>query len=219
VQPTPNKLNGNITDVFCLRVKRDVAGKLWPFDRTYFAKNGPHAIFKKLFRYALVLPVETALKSMLLDYVHLDVGEAVPFDRDEEAVPPTQVTWREELELHDWVMAVPVLSKYVASNLPRYITAAGKYRQDVTSTKRRRIYPSSEVIPSPFPGLTYLQTPTQNIRPVCVACPNFINHQNGHCHLGQSICYTNLSLGMTNHFEEGTKVPAGSGNMHLQDEE
>jgi hypothetical protein len=202
-------------DLYCLRVKRESAGKVFPFDRVYLAKNGEHGVFKKLFRYALILPVETGLKNLLLEYVEIEAGEAHPFDRDETAEPTKNDEWRVLLETEEWVLAVPILSKYVASNMPRYITAAGKYRDPSGKTRkrRRRSTMSMAEVREPFPTLTYLQTPEQNIRPVCIACPNFINHQNGHCRLGEDICYTHLALGMHNHFKEGTDAPPPSENM------
>jgi hypothetical protein len=199
-------------DLYCLRVKREVAGKTFPFDRVYMARNGEHTIFKKMFRYALILPVENSLVNLLIDHVTIESASAHPFNRDDEQKAPTATEWQDLVTSEDWVMAVPILSKYVSSNLPRYITAAGKYRHPTGGKKGRRGRRRGGMVEvtEPFPNLTYLQTPTENIRPVCVACPNFINHQNGHCRLGEDICYTNLSLGLTNHFKEGLDVPPPS---------
>jgi hypothetical protein len=208
-------------DLYCLRVRRETAGKQFPFDRVYLAKNGEHSVFKKMFRYALILPAEQSLKNLLLDYVKIDAGETHSFDRDDDAAAPKDADWKVELETGDWVMCVPILAKYVASNMPRYITAAGAYRTPTGGkTKRRRRRGSVPTMPGvkePFPTLTYLQTPEQNIRPVCIACPNFINHQNGHCRLGEEICYTSLALGMHNHFKEGLEVPPPTENVLLED--
>lgn len=208
-------------DLYCLRVKRESAGKVFPFDRVYLAKNGEHTVFKKLFRYALVLPVEQSLKNLLLDYVKVEAGATHTFDRDDEVKPPTDPEWRELLDTNEWVLAVPILAKYVASNMPRYITAAGKYRDPTGGKKtrrRRRSVSSMNEVKEPFPTLTYLQTPEQNIRPVCIACPNFINHQNGHCRLGEDVCYTSLALGVHNHFKEGLDAPAPSDNVLLEED-
>ena len=207
-------------DLYCLRVKRESAGKVFPFDRVYVARNGEHGIFKKMFRYALILPVETGLKNLLLDYVKIEDGAAHPFDRDDATPTPTDAEWREVLETEELVMCVPILSKYVASNMPRYLTAAGKYRDPIGKLKkRRRSRAMAAPVSEPFPTLTYLQTPEQNIRPVCIACPNFINHQNGHCRLGEDICYTSLALGMHNHFKEGVEAPAPTENHLLVEED
>ena len=210
-------------DLYCLRVKRESAGKTFPFDRVYLARNGEHTVFKKMFRYALVMPVETNLKNLLLDYVPVEGGETHTFDRDDAAPAPTNDEWKVTLESDEWVMAVPILPKFMASNIPRYLTAAGKYRfpsPDNAGTKRvsRRRQNTIKALAEPFPNLTYLQTPDQNIRPVCVACPRFIMHQNGHCRLGEDICYTSLAMGMTNHFKEGLAVPAAPENHILAEE-
>lgn len=198
-------------DLYCLRVKREAAGKLFPFDRVYIAKNGEHAVFKQLFRYALILPVEDNLKNLLRDYVKVEAGETHTFNRDDAAAAPTDDEWQELLETHDWVLAVPILAKYVATNMPRYLTAAGRYRAPTNPPKRKRNARAGiTAIQDPFPNLTYLQTPETNIRPVCIACPNFINHQNGHCRLGEPVCYTSLALGVHNHFKDGVDAPLPS---------
>jgi len=206
-------------DLYCLRVRRETAGKMFPFDRVYIARNGEHTVFKEMFRYALILPVEEGLKNLLLDYVKIDSGEAFPFERDDEVPAPVDAEWKALLDEGEWVMCVPILAKFVASNMPSYITAAGKYRDPTGAVRRRRrTAGANPVMADPFPTLTYLQTPDQNIRPVCVACPNFINHQNGHCRLGEEICYSSLSLGLGNHFQKGLELPAAPTNVLLQEE-
>ena len=207
--------------IYNLRVRREQAGKVFPFDRVYLAKNGDHKAFKKLFRYALIMPVEQNLKNLLLDYVKIDRSEAHPFDRDEHAVGPSKDDWQVMLADDDWVMCVPILSKYIASNMPRYITAAGRYRAPtgLPVRKRRKGAAAINEVRDPFPTLTYLQTPEKNIRPVCVACPRFIMHQNGQCRLGEDVCYSSLALGVHNHFEEGLKAPLPSPNELVENEE
>ena len=210
-----------LSEIYCLRVKRDTAGKTFPFDRVYLARNGEHSVFKKLFRYALVLPVENSLVNLLVDYVTVEGSEIHNFDRDDNAGGITADEWKALVTGGEWVMAVPILAKYIKENMPRYLTAAGKYRDPTGKPKRRRGRPTIAEVAEPFPSLTYLQTPDQNIRPVCIACPNYINHQNGHCRLGEDVCYTNLGMGVKNHFQEGldTPVPPGAHEHEEPDEE
>ena len=197
-------------EIYCLRVRREQAGKLFAFDRVYFAKNGEHTVFKKLFRYALIMPVEPQLKSILSESVTIDRSTTHTFDRVEEPEVLKHEDFVELLEANDWVMCVPILAKYVKENLPRYISAAGKYQ--FNTGRRKRITRNKNIL-DPFPALTYLQTPEQNIRPVCVACPKFIMHQNGHCRLGDKVCYESLALGVKNHFQEGMDAPPPSTNI------
>lgn len=212
-------------DVYCLRVRKESAGKVFPFDRVYLAENGKHLVFKQMFRYALVMPVEAELKGMLKEYVKIDKGDAHPFHRDDTALPPTHENWSELLDATDWVMAVPVLPKYMKGNMPRYLTAAGRYRVALEENGGKPVRPYRQkkgvrvpAIEDPFPSLTYLQTPEQNIRPVCIACPRFILHEQGHCRLGEPICYTSLALGVKNHFEEGLSAPAAPENILTQED-
>lgn len=209
-------------DIFCLRIRREKAGKVFPFDRVYLARNNEHGIFKQMFRYALVMPVEGGLEALLLEHCLPEKGETHPFDRDDSASPPTAGDFSEALENGEWVMAVPILSKFIASNIPRYITAAGQYRapspenavvKTIAGKRRRRSGYAPKDLKEPFPTLTYLQTPQQDIRPVCIACPRFMLHQNGRCRLGEEICYTNLAMGLHNHFEEGLSEKAPAANV------
>jgi hypothetical protein len=185
-------------DLYCLRVRRNIAGRKFPFDRVYLAKYGDHVIFKRLFRYAFILPVEGVLKETLY-CLPIEDSMTHAFDRVETPEKIPDVEWKTLIDSTDWVLAVPILSKYVTANMPRYIIAK--------STVPRRDKKNSNACANPFPNMTYLQTPEQNIRPICVACPNFIQHQNGHCELGDKLCYDSLSLGIRNHFEEGMMVP------------
>lgn len=203
--------------VYNLRVKRQYAGKKFPFDRVYLAKNGEHKVFQKLFRYALILPVESELKQLLSTDMVLQISNAIPFDRDDKAKGVTQDEWVALLEDGHWVMCVPILPKFVAGNLPRYLTAAGAYRLPKNSLARKKKV-AGGALPEIFSSLTYLQTPEKNIRPVCVACPRFILHQNGECSLGESICYESLALGVQNHFQEAMSVPEAPPNfLELED--
>lgn len=199
-------------EIYCLRVRREQAGRSFAFDRVYFARNGEHTVFKKMFRYALIMPVESRLKEILSEDVKIELSVAHPYDRDDQAVTPKHADFVELLEGDDWVMCVPILPKYVAENMPRYISAAGK----VQFRGKRHGKAGFTRNPDPqsiFPALTYLQTPEQNIRPVCVACPRFIMHQNGQCQLGEKICYESLGLGVKNHFKEGLDTPMPTENI------
>lgn len=198
--------------VYNLRVRRQLAGKRFPFDRVYLAKNGEHKVFQKLFRYALILPVENELKEMLSSEVILQVSSSIPFDRNDKAVGVSTPEWQALLEEGHWVMCVPILPKFVAGNVPRYLTAAGAYRLPKNS-KARSKKEEFGALKEIFPAMTYLQTPEKNIRPVCVACPRFILHQNGECSLGEKICYDSLALGVHNHFQEAMAVPDAPENF------
>ncbi|MGL5246890.1 MAG: hypothetical protein ACRC8U_01695, partial [Brooklawnia sp.] len=165
----------------------------------------------------LVMPVEGALKTMLIEHAEPDEYIERTFSRDDaeqesSALPRTE--WSRLLNDGNWVMAVPILTKYVKAAIPRYLTAATWYR---TKYKRggRSLREELPSRPSPFPGMTYLQTPTENIRPICVMCPRFILHQNGECSPGQKICFDdNLTVGMADYFKEGLDMPLPSPNIN-----
>lgn len=203
--------------IYNLRVKRGVVGNGFPFDRVYLVRHGDHECLKELFRYALVMPVEGALKTMLIENARPEEYISRTVDRDDdaqEAVKLSEKKWRALLEEGHWVMAVPILTRYIKGAIPRYITAARWYQDRYKShgRKGREKLASRE---SPFPGLTYLQTPEKNIRPICIMCPRYILHQNGECYPGQAICFEegNLTVGLENYFKEGLEKPKPEVNI------
>ena len=192
-----------MTHIYCLRVIHTVAGKSFPFHRVYLAPAGEHGVFKQLFRYAFILHVDDVLRKLLWSNALTNTpGMHIPFHRDDAAPVIPTVHSINKFTDGDWVMAVPLLPRYVKDNLPNYLAAArrGAY------TKHRNSLAHSAVR-DPYPSLAYLQTPEENIRPICVACPRFIEHQNGLCHLGETVCYQSLQLGTRNHDQEALDAP------------
>lgn len=180
-------------EIFCLRVKQMVAGKQFPFDRVYLARYDDRMAFDQLFRYALVLPVEGPLKKMLKNAIDKDTKEVNrPHDRNDEDADNT--CWIDRLDVGEWVMAVPILPKWMNQNLPRYLVAAGWYGTEPKTKKQKERT-------TPFTNRAYLQTPTRKIRPICVLCPRMIMHQNGECQIGEAVCYENLPIGMGQQLE------------------
>ena len=198
-------------EVFCLRIRRSKKGRLFPFDRIYLVKHGTHDALKELFRYALVMPVEENLKGML-KALAIDEYVNLPFDRNDEESTPQQLSekgWHKFLGGAEWVMCVPILTRFMKKVMPRYLVAAGWYKG----------VPDKDMTRVPFPHMTYLQTPDKNIRPVCVACPRIILHQNGECQVGNKVCYESLALGLHDHFAEGLNVADPPSNIRETDVE
>lgn len=199
-----------MSEVYNLRIWRSVVGKYFPFDRIYLARHGEHDCFKQLFRYALIMPVEGALKEALIQFVTLDSFVDRTFDRSDGESASTR--WPALIEEGSWVIAVPILTKYVKKAIPRYLVAEKWY----TGPRHRRRAREAE---SPLPPLAYLQTPEKNIRPICVMCPRYILHQSGECLPGQSVCFEpgNLAVGTGDYFKDGLGAPDPS--LNITDEE
>lgn len=205
-------------EVFCLRVGKTTAGKKFPFDRVYLVNYDNRAVIDKMFRYALVLPVEDALKKMLCE-IEPDEYINRTFHRDDAENTKTTIDngdWIDLIKDGEWVMVVPILSKWMNQNMPRYLVAEHWFDARTARTKKGRVILPSR--PSPFTNRSYLQTPHRKIRPICVVCPRMILHQNGECQLGEKICYETLPLGLVNHFDEGGVIPGAPPNM-LEPEE
>lgn len=206
-----------MTAIYNLRVRRNVVGSGFPFDRVYLCRHGEHECFKQLFRYALILPVDDTLKTMLIRNAVPEEYTNLPFARDDNQGTRelTSAEWAELLNNGNWVMAVPILTRFIRKAIPRYLTAAEWYRDRYkrTGRRKRKKLPSK---PSPFPGMTYLQTPEKDIRPICVMCSRFILHQNGECSPGQKVCFEdgNLTVGVTDYFQEGLDAQQPSSNIN-----
>lgn len=206
-------------EVFCLRVTKAVAGKKFPFDRVYLVNYDHREIIERLFRYALVLPVEDTLLARLRE-VSPDRYINRTHDRDDKENTPhkaSQKDWLNLIKEGEWVMCVPILPKWMSKNMPRYLTAEGWYRR-----KMKRVAKKGKVAlepnASPFTNRSYLQTPDRKIRPICVVCPRMILHQNGECQIGEDVCFESLPMGVVNHFEDIEDIPDAPPNMNELEE-
>ena len=206
-------------EVFCLRVGKDQAGKKFPFDRVYIVNYDDRAAIEQMFRYALVLPIEGALRDQLTSVTPKTYHNRT-FDRDDAVNVAAEIDQKDWLELFkdgEWVMAVPLLPKWMKKNMPQYLLAEGWYDQHTVRVigKGKKKTPRRE---SPFTNRSYLQTPQKKIRPICVVCPRMVLHQNGECQIGDKVCFESLPLGMVNHFEESLSIPDTTPNLHEPEE-
>ena len=206
-------------EVFCLRVGKDTAGKKFPFDRVYIVNYEDRAVIEQLFRYALVLPIEGALRQQL-EAVKPDTYENLTFDRnDAESAPAKidQTDWVALFKDGEWIMVVPLLPKWMKKNIPQYLIAETWYSTHSVHIRGKGKV-KSERRESPFTNRSYLQTPHKKIRPICVVCPRMVLHQNGECQIGDKVCFESLPLGMVNHFDESMALPEMQLNVREPEE-
>jgi hypothetical protein len=172
-------------EIMCVKYSRSDAGRTVPFDRVYLAKHADRKVLRALFQYALVMPLSEKIKEYLEETTPRK--EVLFGVNDRTGTPATEKTadWAKTVD-GDWVVVVPILTKFARENVPRYLMNARWYEG-----RRRNKNKKLNVLPS----LAYLQTPEKIIRPVCVACPRFLENQAGKCQVGQPICYTSLALG------------------------
>jgi hypothetical protein len=214
-------------EIHSLRVKRDEVGKVFPFDRVYLVKHDDRGAIKQLFRSALVMPVDGDIQKML-KALSVDIVVERPNARDDDASAPRAPKVDELahiLSKHDWHLVIPILSKWLRNHeavvgvkegrsaLPVVDDAgqeAPKYLMSGRWYRGRHSRPRQDK--SPLPSSSYLLANGKEIRPICVACPRMIQHQNGECQVGQAVCYDSLSLGMKHHFAEGLAVPQAAHN-------
>lgn len=196
-------------EIFTLKIRKGQAGRAFPFDRVYLVKYEDRGQIEKLFRHALVMPIEGVLRELLLTQIPDELVDHT-VNRNDDALEPVEYSggleaWTEFID-RGWILVVPILTKWINQAMPKYLTNLKWY-------DGKRGVERAESGKTPFPNMTYLQTPERKIRPVCVVCPRFIEHQNGDCHLGQRVCYEALPLGLQNYFESGLKSPPPTENV------
>jgi hypothetical protein len=196
-------------EIFTLKIKKGRAGKTFPFDRVYLVKYSDRELIEKLFRHALVMPIEGVLRELILENRPEEYIDHT-IHRDDEALETQEYRgeWTEFVD-RGMIMVVPILTKWMNAAMPKYLMNLQWYEGRKAADHLNA--------GTPLPAMTYLQTPGKKIRPVCVACPRFIEHQNGDCHLGQRVCYESLPLGLNNYFETGLGAPPPSRNVKESD--
>ena len=210
-------------EVFCLRVSKDMAGKKFPFDRVYIVNYEDRAVLSdpdnNLFRYALVLPIEGVLRQQLEAVQPATYINRTFHRNDAESAPAkiTQTDWVSLFKDGEWIMAVPLLPKWMKKNMPQYLVAETWYSQHNVRIRGKGKTKSAQR-ETPFTNRSYLQTPHKKIRPICVVCPRMVLHQNGECQIGDKVCFESLPLGMVNHFEESLSLPDSQPNIQEPEE-
>lgn len=204
---------------FCLRVGKDTAGRKFPFDRVYLVHYDDRWVIEHKFRFSMVLPVEGVLLAQL-EAVRPSKYTNRTFDRNDHEGLPTKLDasdWTSLIRDGEWLLVVPLLSKWMAKSVPRYLVAESWYDQHTVyvSGKGKQRSAKRE---SPYTNRSYLQTPGRKIRPICVVCPRMILHQNGECQIGEKVCFESLPLGMVNHFEESQALPDALPNAREPEE-
>lgn len=185
-------------EIMCVKYSRSDAGRLVPFDRVYLARHADRKTVRSLFQYALVMPLSEKIKQYLEETTP---NKELVFginDRVGALAKDKTLNWAKTLD-GDWVVVVPILTKFAREHMPQYLMNERWY-----TGRRRRNNNKQSVLPS----LAYLQTPEKVIRPVCVACPRFLEHQAGKCQVGQPVCYTSLALGGIDNLGLDESVPA-----------
>lgn len=207
--------------IHSLKIRRSSVGRLIPFDRIYLVNYEDREVIKKLFRYAIVMPLLGAMKTVIRDQrleIHLSRGH----ERTTEVHHFPMVTGATPYKIGDvldfenekWVVVVPLLRKALRDSNelhPKYLTSnKWVFRGNTVVTKRRHktklqvrmgkkgtpeVAPKDDA-PAAFNKQAYLQTPERDVKPPCLFCPRMILHQNGECNLGDIHCYSSLPLGL-----------------------
>jgi len=198
-------------ELHCLKIARTRVGKDLPFDRIYLVKHTDRGVIKRLFRYAIVMPLREKLEETLQKLTIREEAR-VGFERSPSIPPhaePPALETRVDFGLN-WLVVVPLLPRTLrtGTRVPSYLTAMRwKHAHKMVRRDRARTgFLTGLDIGEPqgvvtgtrdaFDTQAYLQTPTLEVRPPCSLCPRQILRQAGECSLGDVECYQHLPLGV-----------------------
>lgn len=172
--------------LYSLRIPQSKGGLTFPFDRVNLVKHDDRAIIERLYRYALVFPLEARMRGVIESLK----GRIEFRTQARTDTAPKIGSFSEMLgsKKTAWIVVVPLNGTFDTATKtahPRYLTARPTVLEHALQKQK---------VDKVFSDLAYLQAEKKKIRPVCLACPQYIDHMNGLCHLGTSVCLDALAL-------------------------
>jgi len=180
-----------------------MAGKSIPFDKLYFFHRDDRSLIPKLFKYALVLPLDPKLTSALQCTNPKKVSRHFPERNDATlnlAIPRDTVTWwHTEIwdpeNFEDRVAVVPILvTRSHQKLLPKYLTS----RLWATTYYKHKRRAPQYILHEQAYLVTPAAAPNHEIRPLCAICPRSLLALQGQCTPGCISCYSALDLNILN---------------------
>jgi len=208
-----------------LRVRRNLAGKILPFDKLYFFHTSMEPSIAHVFPFSLVLTLTSGFTEMIKQVVENTTShDAFPLRRKDEQALKASFSAAAFADIFQnrakyWAV-VPTLYKSntvkdaegneVIESQPAYICARPESRrsrkkrnrpaQDLTQAHQRVRMDKLQSVKS------YLLVNGEAYRPICVACPNHMEVLNGRCFFGGDECYKHLSMTTPAAFVAGMKA-------------
>ena len=197
-------MKGDLRRGFILRVERSDAGMTIPFDKMYFFKKEDESLFPRVFKNAMILPINMQLAKQIEAVMEKNSKpqfKAFPFNRaGERSLLNATVRYHPLKEIMDtrkeYLALVPVLfTKYGTKLLkgtrrkgrrkhsvfPAYLIARPN-RPDTVSMLRRALSARS-----------YFILDGKAVKPICLMCPRHQYWLQGECNMGETDCYTHLA--------------------------
>jgi len=207
-----------------LRLHRNVVGQLFPWDCVYFFQRSDEAILPQVFPCSLVINTSTTfMRKLKRAYsspaADRGLDQAFPMHRWEEEDAAARVRRQPPMEKiftdpNKYIALIPTLhlrGKYgkVSQSGPVYITA--KMRRGRKRTKGKFAAVNTDVQTTRFLHLmgntvtakAYFIHRGEKIQPVCLCCPNSLDHLDGRCHFGSDLCYQQLVQATASDFISG----------------
>lgn len=198
-----------------LRVDRNRAGAIFPFDKVYFFEKSAEDTLPRIFTHAFVISPTTQFVNMVRDVVWNSVGHMVCQTgkahalsrRDEHKLKERMDNRHPIYEVianpQGYLAVIPMLFLRGRANrektekpaiYPIYIHAPGKVRfipmpGNVELNKERNM----KNMMSTAAQHAYFLSEGEAFRPICVLCPRSLYMLSGQCQFGDIVCYSSLA--------------------------
>lgn len=189
---------------FILRVNRSDAGIDIPFDKLYFFKKEDASLLPKVFKNAMVFPINVHLAKQIEKVVQNNKEpsfKAFPFNRADEHTLLNETARYNPLEdiintRKKYLVLVPVLFTKYGTRLLKDTRRKGR--------RKHSVFPAY-LVARPNNGSTihlmrralsmraYFILDGKKVKPICLMCPRHQYWLQGECHIGETNCYTHLA--------------------------
>lgn len=197
-------------EVVIFRVEKGVAGKTFPFDKTYFFKRSAAKLLPRIFPHAFVLFPNKPFINMIeetIAAVTCHVGKVYPALRADEGRLKQMMAAQNPIQdvvsnYKKYVGVVPILFLQDKNKrkrvVPAYLraspkVASGRYHGKKSRAHVRALENMRRMMRDAVTGRSYFLSGGEEFRPVCSICSNSLAMITGQCHLGDNQCYENLA--------------------------
>jgi hypothetical protein len=178
-------------DIFCVKVKQLQLGPkssldYFPFDRVYIVPAEQRDIALKLFRYSIIMDMNTVMYDALVAMRYSYVNK-IPINRPAIPNPVATTTLPEDVKQFkegDWLIVVPTYLQEVPIAAHRDKPPTIKTRLGYTLT---RSITHAHNLQVKLPTMM-LHTPKKDVPVICAICTHVPDYYVNTCHPGSSKC-------------------------------
>lgn len=195
----------NLHHGFVLRVERNSAGMRIPFDKMYFFKKEDEILFPRVFKDAMVFPVNTQLAKQIDETVRQ--SKELPLRAFPHARSQEQKLLETATQDHPFGKIVSKRKEYLALVPVLFTRYGSKLLKESKRRKGRRkhsVFPAYliarpnreatiDMLRRALSVRAYFILGGRVVKPICLMCPRHQYWLQGACHIGEDNCYTHLA--------------------------